>query len=168
MSLTETREIVTPERAIGLPDGERVLREVAAEYGITVAHIRGRWNGHRRYGPAKITVARRLDAMGWSMSKIGRLMRRSRSGIAFYLGGHAGKTAMHTPEHCPLGPRQSRIYSTLDDRWMTSKIIARRAGLEWVVNRTSSRVSGVCHELVAKGLVEKGGMPMKPLWRRAR
>lgn len=167
MTLIE-REIVTPDRTIGMQLGERTIRDVARQYGVTYEAIIGTGGPYRIIGPARIAVARRLYAAGYRVTRIARVMNRNWSSISWYLGhDHKRRQPANTPERQSMGKRHARILRGVTDNWSTPRQIWERAGLEWKKGKcgSGSRASFILHGLLKRGSVQKGGRFHKPLWR---
>ena len=62
-----------------------IVDEIAEEFGTTPELILGKCRAHLLM-QARVEVAKRLDARGWSSKQIGRVLNRDHTTIIFYLG----------------------------------------------------------------------------------
>lgn len=79
------------------PQARRIIHEVAAERGVTPAQIVSRCRRQKVFR-ARVEVARRLDARGYSTTQIGAALGHDHTTIVYYLGRAKKKP---TPEPPP-------------------------------------------------------------------
>lgn len=165
------REICTPDRLILIPPGERIMREVAAKYHLTLAELRGyRRNPRHRYVPARVEAARRLTyELGYNRTRTGRVMGRDPSTISHLLGLITKRQVVLTPEYSILAAltrRQKQFLDAIGATWTTTDVIAESCGIPNDRQRYS-KVSKVCWTLRRLGVIVRGGSSHRALWRRA-
>lgn len=160
--MSNVREVVTASRQIVIPAGERIIRETAAKYGIRLADMLG----YNRvpadlYVRARIDAARRIRAeLGYSVSLIGRIMRRDHSTISYWLGNTARQLSVYDQDR---GKQTSlgRVFATIGRKWIANQEIAQSLGM------TMKQVELHTIKLSHRKLIIRGGTYGRALWRRA-
>lgn len=72
------------------PQARDIVREVAAQYGVDEARILGKCRKEKVFR-ARIEIAKRLDARGYSTPRIGAILNKDHTTILFYLGRISGQ-----------------------------------------------------------------------------
>jgi hypothetical protein len=67
------------------PQARAIIREVAASHVVTLANLIGRCRS-ARVVHARVEVAKRLRARGYSTPRIGAMLNKDHTTIVFYLG----------------------------------------------------------------------------------
>lgn len=87
---TRQRVTVTADRPIRELRHQRIIREVCAAHGVRQDRLLRKY-GPRRYVPARIELARELDAAGYIPAQIGRWLKRDHTTVLWYIGRLPGK-----------------------------------------------------------------------------